>query len=323
MQRSSTLLLALVMLSASAATSLAQNTGTADPDSATAPAPPPTNYMQDQAAPIQRSGSNEMGPNNMDPNGQGPNGMGSNGMGPNRMGPNNFHPQSLANGQAVETHNRMVTAKVMPGVLVRVAPHSSIRAVSADAGGTELRLEHGLANINVYHPEEHSQILVSLPGGQTALVKDGIYTFNADTNTVRVFKGEARAYSKGANATDKGTKIKENHEVSFNALPLHSIENDPNQARADLIPVPNYARYRSDDDGGGYYGYPGYPYDGYGFGWGPYDYWGWGYPFGFGFYGGYGFRGGYGYRGGYGGGFRGGYGGGGGFHGGGGGGGHR
>ncbi|MBB5065125.1 hypothetical protein [Granulicella mallensis] len=292
MQRSSTLLLALAMLSASAATSLAQNTGTADPDSA--PAPPPTNYVQNQAAPIQRTV------------------------------PNGFRAHNLGSGQSLETTDGTASARVMPGVLVRVGPNTAVRTISADASGTELRLEHGLANVSVFHPADSAQILVDLPGGQAALVKDGIYTFNADTNTVRVFKGEARAYSHQTNATDKGVKVKENHEVSFGSQPIRSVENDPNQARADLLPVPNYARYRSDD--GGDYGYGGYPYYGYGYGFGPYDYWGWGYPyygFGYGFYGGYGFRGGYGYRGGGygGGGFHGG-GGGGGFHGGGGGG-HR
>jgi hypothetical protein len=275
------------MLSASAATSLAQNTGTADPDSA--PAPPPTNYIQEQAAPVQRSV------------------------------PNNYRSGRLTNGQPLETTDGMATAQAVPGVLVRVGPNTALRTVSADANGTELRLEHGLANIRVYHPADGAQILVDLPGGQAALVKDGVYTFNADSNTIRVFKGEARAYTHQMNATDKGIKVKENHAVSFGSTPIRSVENDPNQARADLLPVPNYARYRGNSYGDGYYGYP-YDGYGYGFGWGPYDYWGWGYPYwgGYGFYGGYGFRGGYG-----GGGFRGGYGGGGGFHGGGGGGGHR
>ncbi len=40
----------------------------------------------------------------------------------------------------------------------------------------------------------NSELLVDLPGGQVSLLKDGFYTFNADTQTVRVLKGEADAY---------------------------------------------------------------------------------------------------------------------------------
>ena len=69
------------------------------------------------------------------------------------------------------------------------------KTVSADAKGTEMRITHGVANVSVHHPEnKDARILVDLPGGQTALLKDGLYTFNADTNTVRVLKGEADAY---------------------------------------------------------------------------------------------------------------------------------
>jgi hypothetical protein len=191
--------------------------------------------------------------------------------------------------------------------------NSSVRAIAVDPNHTEIRVEHGIANISVHGPEHGAEILVDLPGGQTGLLKDGLYTFNADTNTVRVLKGEADAYLT-ANTNAKPIKVKEDHSVTFSGPAARSVEFAPLQARADLVPnvggpssdgPQRYGYYNYGPYGDGFYGgyYPYYAGWGYPYGWG-----GWGYPFGYGFgfggfYGG-GFYGG-GFRGGYGGGFRG------------------
>jgi hypothetical protein len=219
------------------------------------PAGPDTSYMQSQPAPIERNA------------------------------PPNYYGR--------QRHQRPETtiSRPAPGIIVRSGQNSSVRTVSTDAVHTELSVEHGRANVNVHHPENGVQILVDLPGGQTALMKDGLYTFNADTNTVRVLKGEAKAFP-SQNA--KGIKVKEYHQVVLGAAPVRSIEVSFLQARSDLLP----GTYAGRDDGPYYgdgYQYPyygdyGYPYGFYGY---PYGY---GYPFGFGVGFGYygGFRGGFG-----------------------------
>jgi hypothetical protein len=201
----------------------------------------------------------------------------------------------------------VTTTQPVAGVWLQTEANSSVKVVSADAAKTEIRVDRGRANVQVHHPADNSQILVDLPGGQTTLLKDGLYTFNAETNTMRVLHGEAEVYPESANSTAKPIKVKEEHELSFAAGTngLKAKEVDPRQMTADLLPAPGY------EDRGGGYGYgpygDGYPY------WRPYPYgfypyaaygwgepYGWGYPyglgFGFGFYGGYygGFRGGYG-----------------------------
>ena len=90
--------------------------------------------------------------------------------------------------------------------------NSTVKTVSADANGAEIRVERGRANVQVTHPADHAKIVVDLPGGQTSLLKDGLYTFNAETNTVRVLRGEAESYT---DANGKATKVKEEHELSF------------------------------------------------------------------------------------------------------------
>ena len=208
--------------------------------------------------------------------------------------------------------SQVTQTQPIPGVLVRVGANGSVKAISADSNGTEVRVERGLANISVRQPTANSELLVDLPGGQVSLLKDGIYTFNADTNTVRVLKGEADAYPGPIGPGVKGIKVKEYREVAFGAAPgsIRAVDVNPEEARADLLPVSGgngepargygYRGYGYVPYGDGYYGYPYPAYAGYAWG---YPGWGFGYPYGYGFgvgvgfgyYGG--FRGGYGYRG--------------------------
>jgi uncharacterized membrane protein YgcG len=206
----------------------------------------------------------------------------------------------LAPNQLLAPNRGTASAVAAPGVFVRVGQGSSIRAVTLTNENTELRVDRGVVNISVHSAIKHAQILIDLPGGQANLIKDGFYTFNANTNTARVLKGEAYAYP-GNNTQQKPIKVKENHAVVFNGPDIRSFEFDPFEARADLIPYG--PRTEGERGGPGYSGpYAGYPYYDYGY---PYFYDP--YYFGFGYYGGWG--GGWG---------RGGWGGGGGFHGGGG-----
>ena len=227
----------------------------------------------------------------------------------NSNGDNNF-VSKLAPGQFLAAGHGTASAVAAPGVFVRVGRGGVLRAVTLTNENTELKVDRGVINVSVHSAVKHAQILIDLPGGQTNLIKDGFYTFNANTNTARVLKGEAYGYP-GGNTQQKPIKIKENHAVIFNGPDVRSFEFDPFEARADLIPYG--PRTEGQSEGPGYYGpYAGYPYYDYG-----YPYWyGYGYPwFGFGYYGGWGGywgggwgRGGYG-RGGYGGGFHGGGGG--------------
>ena len=191
------------------------------------------------------------------------------------------------------------------GVFVRSDVNNGVQTVNSSAAGTEIRIAQGKANITVHHPENHSQILVDLPGGQVSLLKDGLYTFNAATNTVRVLHGEAEARN-GANDGAKGTKIKETQQLAFfgNAK-LRAVNAYPYELTADLMP--GDGRGHGDGVAEGRYGdgfYGGYPY--YAGGFYPYGFYpyGYGYPFGvglgFGYYGGFGgYRGGFsGFRGG-------------------------
>ena len=186
------------------------------------------------------------------------------------------------------------------GIFVRTDTPNGVEALTATEALTELRLLHGRATITVHHPTNHTQILVDLPGGQVSLFKDGLYTFNTATNTVRVLHGEAEAFL-DPHDIGKGTKVKETQQLSFfNKEKLKATNAYPYELTADLLPGSG----PSHGDGPRDHFYPGghegfYPFyaSGYGYPYGFYPY-GYGYPFGiglgFGYYGGFG-----GYRGGF------------------------
>jgi hypothetical protein len=225
-------------------------------------------------------------------------------------------PVSIAPGQTLSSAADIETAMPIEGVMLRVGTRSSVREVSSDPQKLELSVQRGVANVNVHDPGKDVLILVDLPGGQTQLLKNGLYTFDAQTNTARVLKGEALAFPGADKSTGvKPLKVKENHDVVFNGTDVKSHEFAPYEARMDLLappPMPGQGGsgyYGYGPYGDGFYGYPSWAYDYYPGAWGAwgYPYYGYGYPFGVGL--------GFGYVGGFHGGGFGGFHGGGGFHG--------
>ena len=259
----------------------------------------------------------------------------------------------LEAGQVLATANGKAEILLTPGIFLRLGDDSTVRMVSTDLTHTEVRLDQGRADVEVDQIYSQNTILVDLKNGQTQLLKNGLYAFDAGNSTVRVFDGKAAVYA-GANlqANVKPIDVKGGHQLVLNGDLVKPQGFNKDQAKAD--PLYKWSSLRSNylgqanlnlaEEYAGYSGfYPGWYWAGgpYGYTWLPGDGLFWS-PFGYGFYspfyirgggfiyGGYGrgfYRGGYrggGYRGGAvragGEGFHGGAGGGG-FHGGGGGGG--
>ena len=216
---------------------------------------------------------------------------------------------TLSPGATISAANMPLTANPAPGVILRVGPNSAVNEVSLDSSRLELRVESGIVNVNVHDPQKDILLLVDLPGGQTQMLKNGLYTFNATTNTTRVLKGEALAFP-ASNAGAEPMKVKEYNKVEFgkDSRPHEFV---PQQAIADMILGPRGGEY----SGGSMYGPPSaYGYAPYGDGYSPYyDYpypyygfvrpWPWWDPYGgfypygvgigFGYYGGWGYHGGF------------------------------
>jgi len=262
----------------------------------------------------------------------------------------------LEAGQVLATANGKAEILLTPGIFLRLGEDSTVQMVTPDLAHTEVRLEQGRADVEVDQIYPQNTILVDLKNGQTQLLKNGLYAFDAGNATVRVFDGKAAVYP-GANlqANVKPIDVKGGHQLVLNGDLVKPQGFNKDQAKAD--PLYKWSSLRSNylgqanlnlaEEYAGYSGfYPGWYWAGgpFGYTWLPGDGLFWS-PFGYGFYSPYYIRGGGFIYGGYGRGFygRGGYpaggyhggalraqggqgfhgGGGGGFHGGGGGGGHR
>ena len=267
------------------------------------------------------------------------------------LSPSSVGNTTLQAGQVLATSNGKTEVLLTPGIFVRLGDDATVQMVSPNLTHTEIRLDRGRVDVEVDQIYSQNTILVDLKTGQTQLLKTGLYSFDADNSTVRVFDGQAAVYP-GADllAKVKPIDVKGGHQLALSGEPLKPQRFNKDVAQAD--PLYKWSSLRSDYLGEAnlglaeeYAGYPGF-YPGWYWAGGPFGYtwlpgaglfWN---PFGYGFYspyylygggfvygrGFYGRSGGYAYRGsvaspraaiGAGGGF-----GGGGFHGGGGGG-HR
>ena len=69
-----------------------------------------------------------------------------------------------------------------------------MKMISPDLTHTEVQLDRGQASVEADQLYSQNRILIDQKGGQTQLIKNGLYEFNADNNTVRTFDGKAAVY---------------------------------------------------------------------------------------------------------------------------------
>lgn len=258
----------------------------------------------------------------------------------------------LEPGQYLATAKGKAEILLTPGVFLRLDNDSMVKMVSPNLTHTEVELVNGRASVEADQLYPQNMVLIDQKNGQTQLLKNGLYEFNADNGTMRTFDGKAAVYPGNDMQSDvKPVNVKGGRQLTLTGEAVKPQSFDKNRSHDDLY---NWSSLRSQYLGeanvdlaaqyagaGGFnpgwywdssfYGYDWIPggYDpffspfGFGF-YSPYYLYGGGFVYGRGFYGrGFGNRGGYGFSGARGGAFRGGAGarGGGGFHGGGGGGG--
>src|SRR5277367_2661866 len=212
-----------------------------------------------------------------------------------QLNPSSAGNTTLQAGQVLATANGKTEFLLTPGIFVRLGDNSTIQMVSPDLTHTEIRLDRGHANVEVDQIYAQNTILVDLKNGQTQLLKTGLYSFDADNSTVRVFDGQASVYP-GADllAKVKPIDVKGSHELALSGEPLKPQRFNKDVAQAD--PLFKWSSLRSNylgeanlglaEEYAGYSGfYPGWYWAGgpFGYTWLPGAglYWN---PFGYGFY---------------------------------------
>lgn len=202
---------------------------------------------------------------------------------------------TLQPDQMLATANGKAELLLTPGIFVRLGDNSTVQMVSPDLTHTEIRLNQGRANVEVDQIYSQNTILIDLKNGQTQLLKNGLYAFDANNSTVRVFNGQASVYP-GANLQTnvKPVELKGDHQLVLNGEPLKPQRFNKDEATND--PLYRWSSLRSDylgeanlnlaEEYAGYPGfYPGWYWAGYPFGYtwlpGAGLFWS---PFGYGFY---------------------------------------
>ena len=208
---------------------------------------------------------------------------------------------ALDPGQVLSTEQGRAEVLLTPGIYLRLDDDSSVRMISPDLTSTQVALDKGHATVEVdeIHPQNNVQIVDN--GVPTQLLKNGLYEFNADNDTARVFSGKA-----AAREANKWVGIKGDHQLALNDnLPEKVQHFNKDRAKDELYNWSSLrSEYLSEANGelAGYYGAgytPGWYWDPWFYGYtfiGPYGFYspfGWDfYPFGY--FGGYYGRGYYG-----------------------------
>ncbi len=137
-------------------------------------------------------------------------------------------------GQVIATANGKAEILLTPGIFLRLGDNSTVEMVSTDLTHTEVRLQRGRANIEVNQIYKQNTVLVDFENGQTQLLKDGLYTFDANDSTVRVFDGKAAVYPGQNFQSDiKPIEVKGGHQLALTGEAAKPHRFDKDQAKND------------------------------------------------------------------------------------------
>jgi hypothetical protein len=100
----------------------------------------------------------------------------------------------VESGQDLMTAEGKVEMLLTPGIFLRLDKNSTVKMISPDLTHTEVALERGRAEVEGAQQYPQNRILINLRGGQAEILKNGLYEFDADNNTVRTFDGKAVIY---------------------------------------------------------------------------------------------------------------------------------
>lgn len=217
---------------------------------------------------------------------------------------------NLEPGQSLSTGDGKAEILLTPGVFLRVGNNSTVKMVSSNLTDTQADLVKGKATVEVAEIHNYNQLLIGQQGATTTLLKNGLYAFDADNDSVRVLKGEALVQVNDQNVKVKGgreldlaqaghLKAEKFDKKTFEASDLYRFSDLRSQylAEANVDVARQYYAGGSGWYGAGWYWDPSFwsytwlPGDGMfysPFGWGYYSPWLVGYAPYYGYYGGFG-----------------------------------
>jgi len=207
--------------------------------------------------------------------------------------------------QVLETRQGRAELLLTPGVFLRVGDNSAVRLISPGLADTRVEVLRGQAIVEVAELFPDNNLRVMMNGASTRLEKQGLYAFNANTQMVQVFDGQADVQQ-----GDRRKDLKGSHEMALNGA--WKVTHFDTKTLAAQDPLYAWSNLRAEYEaqasmqsaqnvfvgGGAYWAGPGWYWNPYWamygfipgdgiwyspFGWPFYSPWAYGYGFGYGF----------------------------------------
>src|SRR5580700_6994630 len=133
-------------------------------------------------------------------------------IGNQELSSNSVGSIQLQAGQSLNTQAGKVEVLLVPGTFLRVADNSSVKMVSPGLANTEVEIDKGRAMVEATDINKNNDIRVDVNGVTTRILKNGLYDFDSNQSTVRVFKGKAEVV-----VNDKKIDLGQERELVLNA----------------------------------------------------------------------------------------------------------
>jgi hypothetical protein len=145
----------------------------------------------------------------------------------------------MSSGQVLSTQQGKAEVLLTPGVFLRLGDNSSIRMISPGLTDTRVQLLNGRAMVEAADIHNENNIRIQTGQSQTALLKNGVYGFDADRGVVAVYDGKA-----AVSEDDRSVDVKGGREVNLNA-PLKAEKFDK-KAAEQSDPLYAWSKVRSE-----------------------------------------------------------------------------
>ena len=107
-------------------------------------------------------------------------------------------------GQTLSTQMGRAEVLLTPGVFLRLDHNTSFRMISNKLTDTQVEILSGSVLIEASEILKDNRIAVKMGDAETALLKTGLYHFNADAGQVRAFEGKAQVSGASSSTELKG-----------------------------------------------------------------------------------------------------------------------
>lgn len=128
------------------------------------------------------------------------------------LSPSSAGSTQLQAGQSLTTQTGKVEVLLVPGTFLRVDDNSSVKMVNPGLANTEVEIDKGRAMLEATDINKNNDIRVDENGVTTRILKNGLYDFDANQNTIRVFNGKAEVL-----LNDKKIGLGKERELILNA----------------------------------------------------------------------------------------------------------